>query len=94
MATSFGSTVTYHPGVMVTVDDGTGDLWAGQITRTGLWPTSPVLVAVVDPLDHPEVIPGQRIVVSPRSLSRTFRGRWGRAPKPLLGKAHTWCGGI
>lgn len=18
---------------------------------------------------------------------------WGRAPKPLLGKAHTWCGG-
>ena len=70
-------TTSFHPGVMVTVVDGTGDLWAGQIIRTGLFDTSPVLVAVVDPLDS-RVCRGQRIVVSPRHLRRAYQPRWGR----------------
>lgn len=68
----------YVPGNQVLVIDERDGNWAGQVTQPGLFPTSPVEVVVLDPLERRDVTRGQRLVVVPGSLRLLRRDRWSR----------------
>jgi hypothetical protein len=67
------------PGTAVTVDDGVSPIWVGRVRRHGLFPSEPLLVAVLDPGENRGVVRGQHHLVFPGQLSRVFRSRrWSR----------------
>lgn len=66
----------YGIGTDVLVLDQDGD-YAGRIVEIGLFPTDPATVAVIDPLDCPHRVRGQRLRVLWHNLrSLRQRRRW------------------
>lgn len=66
------------PGADVAIHEGRENPWQGMVLAIGLMPDSTALVAVVDPLDNPHVIPGEQRVVSWRALRSLRQSRWAR----------------
>jgi len=61
----------------VLVHDRHGD-YAATVLHAGLWPTSPVEVAVVDPLERRDLTRGQHLVVPRGQVVSLHRSRWSR----------------
>lgn len=67
--------LAHHTPVLV--HDPAGN-WAGLVVHVGLFDTSPVEVAVLDPMERTDLVRGQRIVVPRGDVRSLHRNRWAR----------------
>lgn len=70
-------TAPLAPHTPVLVRDRDGD-YAAEVLHVGLFDTSPVEVAVLDPMERTDLVRGQRIVVPRGDVRSLHRNRWAR----------------